>query len=226
MTVEFRLADGSSTDLLAHSINGFPGRTIDEFSDFLEAIAPNGPGPQHYLSGHPVAASFVDHIHTHGTPASYATLEYFPVNAFRFHNANGETCAGRYRWSPTAGISYLSDDEISVAAFDYLTEDLTRRLRSEPVAFSLTVSIGDHDDPTDDANAQWPDDRRRVELGTMRLSELVARSDLAEQGLFFDPVRLIDGITISNDPLLLGRTRAYPISLARRHGCAAHAGQS
>ena len=39
----------------------------------------------------------------------------------------------------------------------------------------------------------------------------------AEQGLFFDPVRLVDGITLSDDPLLVGRTRTYPLSLARRH---------
>jgi catalase len=220
LAVQFRLPDGSSTDLLAHSINGFPGRTIDEFSDFLEAIAPNGPGPADYLSGHPAAAAFVQQIQTHGTPASYATLDYYAVDAFRFHNAEGEISNGRYRWSPTAGTQYLSAADIESASFDFLTDDLTERLRSGPVGFSLLLSIGADGDPTDDANAQWPQDRRCVVLGTLRLTNLVERSDLAEQGLFFDPVRLIDGITISDDPLLVGRTRTYPVSLARRHGCA------
>ena len=44
LAVQFRLGNGATTDLLAHSINGFPGRTIEDFADFLAAISPEGSG--------------------------------------------------------------------------------------------------------------------------------------------------------------------------------------
>lgn len=217
LAVQFRLADGSTTDLLAHSINGFPGRTVDDFSDFLEAISPQGEGPGAYLTGHPTAANFVGAIQTHGTPASYAGLSYYPVHAFMFHNADGETRAGRYTWMPRASTRFLSEAEIAAADPGYLATELSDRIATAVVEFVLVLQLADPGDPTNDANAMWPADRRRIELGTLRLSALPNDSAVVEQGLFFDPVRLVDGVTLSDDPLLIGRTRTYPLSLGRRH---------
>ncbi len=217
LAVQFRLDNGATTDLLAHSINGFPGRVVDDFADFLGAIAPGGPGPEAYLGSHPAAAAFVHAIQTHGVPASYATLSYWPVNAFLFQSAEGTERAGRYVWNPVAGQQLLREDQVASQPDDFLTDELRTRLTGGPVSFVLELQLGEPGDVTDDANAQWPDDRRRVELGTMHLTDLVPDSVYAEQGLFFDPVRLVDGITLSDDPLLVGRTRTYPLSLARRH---------
>jgi catalase len=217
LAVQFRLGDGSTTDLLAHSINGFPGRVVEDFADFLGAIAPGGPGPQDYLAEHFAAAAFVHAIQTHGVPASFATLTYWPVNAFRFQAADGTESTGRYVWTPVAGYQILSEDEAATKSDDFLTEDLSMRLADGAVSFVLELQVSEPGDITDDANAQWPSERRRVELGTLHLTHLVPESVSAEQGLFFDPVRLIDGITLSDDPLLVGRTRTYPLSLARRH---------
>ena len=77
--------------------------------------------------------------------------------------------------------------------------------------------LAEEGDRSDDANDQWPDDRRRIKLGTLRLTDIVPNSIVAEQGLFFDPLRLVDGITASDDPLLVARSRTYPLSLSRRH---------
>lgn len=217
LAVQFRLPDGSTTDLLAHSIDGFPGRTVDDFADFLAAIAPDGPGPEGYLAEHAAAAAFVGSIQSHGVPASFATLSYFPVNAFLFHTADGRTSAGRYGWTPVAGHHLLSPTEAATVSADYLTEEIAARTADGPIGFVLSLQIADDGDVTDDANAHWPDHRRRVELGMLTLSGVSTDSERAEQGLFFDPVRLVDGISLSDDPLLVGRTRTYPISLARRH---------
>jgi catalase len=217
LAVQFRLPDGSTTDLLAHSINGFPGRTIDDFSDFLEAIAPGGPGPKNYLAEHAAAANFVHAIQTHGTPASYATLPYYAVNAFRFHAADGTTRTGRYTWQPEAGTHLLDADKSASADPDFLVEELASRLAADSVVFSLVLVLAEKGDRSDDANAQWPPDRQSVTLGTLRVTDLVPDSAIAEQGLFFDPMRLVDGITASDDPLLVARSRTYPLSLSRRH---------
>jgi catalase len=217
LAVQFRLQDGSTTDLLAHSIDGFPGRTVEDFADFLAAIAPGGPGPEGYLADHPAAAAFVGAIQSHGTPASFATMSYWPVNAFRFHAADGAVTTGRYRWSPVAGHHSLTSDAAQAASPDFLTEELSQRVLSGPVSFVLVLQVAQDGDITDDANAHWPAERRQVELGTLHLTEVVEDSEVAEQGLFFDPVRLVDGLSLSDDPLLVARTRAYPLSLARRH---------
>jgi catalase len=116
-----------------------------------------------------------------------------------------------------AGRQVLSREEIAAKSDDFLTEELRTRLTRGVVSFVLELQVGEPGDVTDDANAQWPADRRTVELGTLHLTHLVPDSVYAEQGLFFDPVRLVDGITLSDDPLLVGRTRTYPLSLARRH---------
>ncbi len=150
-------------------------------------------------------------------PASFATLSYWPVNAFRFHTADDRESIGRYVWTPVAGHEVLPEDDAATRSERFLTEELADRLARGAVSFVLELQVGEPGDITDDANAQWPAHRRRVELGTLELTQLVPDSEHAEQGLFFDPVRLIDGITLSDDPLLVGRTRTYPLSLARRH---------
>lgn len=217
LAVQFRLPDGSVSDLLAHSINGFPGRVGSDFAEFLEAISPGGQGPAEYLAGHAAAARFVEAIQRHGAPKSYATLEYFAVNAFRFHDAADHTTVGRYTWKPSGGREVLSDAQVVAADPNYLQSELRARLDAGPVDFTLELQIADPDDRSDDANLHWPDGRRIVELGMLRLTSIVDDSNVAEQGLFFDPVRLVDGITVSDDPLLGDRTRMYPLSLLRRH---------
>ena len=118
---------------------------------------------------------------------------------------------------PTEGVRVLDEAQAAAAKPDYLGAELARRLDIDVVVFSLVLSIAEPGDRTDDANAQWPADRRRVNLGLLRLHRLADDSELVQQGLFFDPVRLVDGISLSDDPLLIGRTRTYPLSLARRH---------
>lgn len=216
LAVQFRLPGGATTDLLAHSIDGFPGRTVDDFADFLAAIAPGG-DPGGYLAEHAAAAAFVGSIQSHGVPASFATLSYWPVNAFVFKAADGTVTTGRYRWEPVAGRQYLTAEDAAVATTDYLTEELAARLEGGPISFVLTLQIAEPGDVTNDANAHWPSERPQLELGVLHLTSFSEDSETTEVGLFFDPVRLVDGISLSDDPLLVGRTRTYPISLARRH---------
>jgi catalase len=41
--VKFHLPDGTDTDLVTHSYNGFPTATAAEFRDLLLALAASGP---------------------------------------------------------------------------------------------------------------------------------------------------------------------------------------
>ena len=59
----------------------------------------------------------------------------------------------------------------------------------------------------------WP----RVEMGTLAIAKTVADSETAQRRLIFDPVRLTDGIELSDDPLPLARSAVYAISYDRRN---------
>ena len=79
----------------------------------------------------------------------------------------------------------------------------------------LEVQIAGPDDNPDDPSDEWPDDRERVTVGTL---EVTAIDDDADDGIIYDPMRLVDGIEGSNDPVLRYRPAVYDLSYGRRTG--------
>jgi len=84
------------------------------------------------------------------------------------------------------------------------------------VEFRLQVQIADPTDSTSDATLVWPDDRKKVVLGTIRLTSADPNSAETQKKLFYDPTHLTDGIELSDDPLPAFRAQVYSISIARR----------
>src|SRR5262244_601646 len=64
IAIRFHVGDHVHTDLVAHSANGFPVRTGEEFLEFLRAAAAFGAGKPEalgaFLASHPNAKRFVD----------------------------------------------------------------------------------------------------------------------------------------------------------------------
>src|SRR5258708_30475298 len=91
IAVRFHLADHVHTDIVAHSTNGFPVRTGEEFLEFLRAAAAAGAGhPEEmgaFLAMHPNAARFVQAPKP--IPTSFAPEAFFAVTALKFTNADG-----------------------------------------------------------------------------------------------------------------------------------------
>src|SRR5213075_401035 len=83
--VRFHLADHVHTDVVAHSTNGFPVRTGEEFVSFLRAAAAFGAGKPEalgaFLATHPRAKQFVETAKP--IPTSFAREAFFAVTAFR-----------------------------------------------------------------------------------------------------------------------------------------------
>ena len=79
----------------------------------------------------------------------------------------------------------------------------------------LEVQIAGPGDNPDDPSDEWPDDRERATVGTL---DVTAIDDDADDGIVFDPMRLVDGIEASNDPVLHYRPPVYSLSHARRTG--------
>src|SRR5262245_59505038 len=91
IAIRFHLDDHVHTDVVAHSTNGSPGRTGEEFLEFLRAAAEFGAGKPEALGGFlakpPSARRFVEAPKP--IPTSFAREAFFAVTAFRFTNAQG-----------------------------------------------------------------------------------------------------------------------------------------
>jgi catalase len=220
MALKFHLPDGSATDLVTHSFNGFPAATGDEMRQFLIAIGSSGAGVSSptpldtFLAAHPAAKTFV--TTQDPPPVSYATLAYFGVNSFRFINAEGKATVGRYQIIPKAGKHFSSKEEAAKAAPDYLTSELQGRLAEAPIDFDFRLQLPESGDKTDDPSITWSDKNKTVELGVIEITSLVPDSYLAQRALLFLPGLLPVGIEPA-DPMIQFRNKAYPISYDRRH---------
>ena len=219
LAIKFKLPDGRSTDIVAHSFNGFPSANADQFRELLLALAASGPDAAKptqldaYLGEHPIAKAFL--TTKQPTPVSYASLPYYGVNAFKFTNAQGAVSYGRYRIVPVAPAAYLSDAQNAKAAPGFLADEIRQRVKAGPVRLKLLLQIADKDDHVDDPSIAWPDSRRMVELGTLSITGAVADSATAEQSLIFTPSNLTAGIEIE-DKMAEARTAAYAVSFGER----------
>lgn len=219
MAVKFALPDGTKTDLVVLSFNGFPVATAEEFRDFLLAVAASGPDApkptelEKFLGGHPAAKAFVETPKP--PPVSYGTLPYFGINAFKFTNAKGTSTHARYQLQPVAGAKYLSTEQLARMGPEYLTEEIRERVRRGPVKFTLLAQVAEQGDTIDNPTIVWPDTRKKIELGTITITKAVADSQAAEKKLLFVPGALVPGIEPA-DPMIAARSAAYIVSLSRR----------
>jgi catalase len=219
MAIKFKLPDGSDSDLVAHSFNGFPTPTTDDFRELLIAIAASGPKAAQptaldkYLEGHPIAKTFL--TTQKGPPVSFATLPYFAVNSFKFTNAAGAFRFARYQIIPEVGEQLLGKELVATAGPNYLIEEIVKRVAAAPVKFKLVAQLAEAGDKIGDPSIAWPDTRKTVELGEIVIDKPVANNDAAERALLFLPTALPEGIEPA-DPMLTARSEAYAVSFSRR----------
>lgn len=220
IAIRFQLPDGTATDIVSISVNGFPAATPEDFLGLLNAVRDSQgstakPSPvEQFLGSHPAALKFV--TTPKPAPVSLATQPFFGVNAFEFTNASGKSVFGRYQIVPLAGAQYLSKEATEKAAPDYLMSDIVERVKGQGVQYKLLLQLADSGDEVNNATVVWPESRKTVELGTLTLNKAVADSKAAEKPIMFNPLQLTDGISPSKDPILLARPTAYAVSFGRR----------
>ena len=220
MAIRFKLPNGSSTDIVSISANGFPVATPEDFLAFLTAAANSSPGVpkptpvELFVGSHPAALKFV--TTPRPAPDSFGTLAYYGVNAFKFTNARGVSRYGRYQIIPEAGARTLTPDEIAHADPKYLMDELTQRLAKGSVKFRLQVQLAKDGDSTNDGTQVWPEDREILVLGVITLTTVTADQVAAQKLIMFNPLSLQVGIEPSADPVLLARPSAYAVSYSQR----------
>ncbi|MBW4043870.1 MAG: catalase family peroxidase [Acidobacteria bacterium] len=220
LAVRFNLAEHVHTDLVSHSLDGFPTRDGKQFLEFLEAVAASGPDVpspkpvETFLGSHPAALAFVQAPKPF--PSSLARETYFGVTAFAFTNSAGETKFGRYRIVPEQGNDFLTDEQAAKIPANYHFDEIVERIGREPIRFKLMVQLAAAGDTTDDATVHWPESREVVKLGAIELTEAVADNLAQQKQIIFDPIPRVEGIAPSADPLLELRAAIYLLSGRRR----------
>ena len=218
MALKFKLPDGSTTDVVTHSFNGFPTANAAEFRKLLLAIAASGPGAKspteldQFLAAHPVAKTFL--TTQKPAPKSYLTLSYFGVNAFQYTNADGKQSFVRYRFIPIAGEAFLQG-EASKADPNYLSKELPTHLAHGAVSYRWEAQIAESGDAIDNPSIAWPETRKLVNLGTIKIQAMAPDAVALDRTTVFLPLNVPDGIAAA-DPMLTIRQQAYPISFAHR----------
>lgn len=220
IAIRFNIPGGSFTDIVSVSHDGFVVGTGEDFLALFTAIASSGPDAPHpnpvetFLGTHPLAAKFLHE--SSALPKSFATLAYFGNNAFVFVDGSGKRQAVRYQIQPAAGVINLDSTAAAKAGENYLMADLPKRLARGPVVFVLYAQLADPGDPTNDGSIVWPADRKRVPLGTIRLTKVEPNQEELQRSLTFNPTFLVSGIELSDDPMIPLRSAVYALSVAHR----------
>jgi catalase len=176
----------------------------------LEAIGNGTIGE--FLEKNPSAKAFVDDPKPF--PVSFATEKFFAVNAFKFVSKDGKETFIRYRVVPVAGFAALSESDMASKSKTYLFDELEEHLSKEPFEFKLLAQIAEEGDVTDDNTQHWPESRKQVELGAIKIEKVLDYEEsLNEQKqIIYDPIPRVEGIEPSEDPLLDVRAALYLIS--------------
>lgn len=220
MAIRFHLADHVHTDIIAHSVDGFPVRTAEELLEFLHAAGASGPDApkptpiEKFLGAHPAALQFV--LAPKPIPLSFAKESFFAVNAYKFTDRDGVSRYGRYRIRPDGGGAYLDDAAAAAKSSNFLMDEIRERLAKGPVQLHIMVQLAAADDIVDDSTVHWPEDRAQIEFGTLQLTGVVPNHEAEQRQIIFDPVPRVDGIDLSGDPLTEPRATVYLMSGHRR----------
>ena len=219
LAIKFRLPDGSDTDIVSHSFNGFPTANADEFRQLLLALAASGsaaakPTPlDTFLGSHPIAKAFL--TTQKPAPVSYAALAYFGVNAFKYTNAAGKAAYVRYRFLPVAGEQFLGAEDLARKGPNYLQEEMPARLAVGPVRFDWYAQIAGIGNVIDNPSIAWPESNALVKLGMISVERMASQSADTDRATLFIPSNVPAGIETA-DPMLDVRSAAYPISFGER----------
>lgn len=221
LAVKLTLPDGSTTDVSTQTARLFVSSTPNGFVDLLKAIRP-GPRARlrlaKYVLTHPRFVRALPVVRDgNRIPASYATLAYHGLHAFRWIAGDGSARFVRYHWWPAAGEEFFSQSAAQDKDPDFLTDELNARLARGPVRFEFRVQVAGPKDSTVDPSAPWRS-TETITVGTLEITGPDTEREHDGDIVVFDPTRVTDGIELSADPVLRYRTFVYSKSVKLRTG--------
>lgn len=212
MAVKFR-SEAGDTDLLGQTAPRFPVRDPETFVSMTEATGRAATFPL-WVARHPGSFSaLLANVRAKAivSPFSYAEKTYYPIHAYGWIAADGTRRWVRYELQPREGRRPSGSFE----GFDRLRQEIVARLADGPVRYDLHVTVAaDGDDPHDPMSV-WKGSRQ-LDAGVVEVTAPVDDPEETGGPVVFDPTRVVDGIELSDDPILRFRPRAYSESVARR----------
>ncbi|KAI2472458.1 catalase related protein [Annulohypoxylon bovei var. microspora] len=196
------------TDIITHSVDGFPGSNGQDALEFFSAVKDGSIGE--YLGTHPKALAFV--LTPKPTPASFGKEKYFGVNAFKLVAADGKETFIRYRVVPEAGEEHLDEAALKEKSPSFLYDGVPELLKAGPIVFKLKAQVAEDGDVTDDNTVKWPAERQVVDLGEIKLESVADDQAAQQKRIIFDPVPRVEGVEASADPLIDIRASIYLLS--------------
>lgn len=219
LAVQFRLPDGSVTNVLGVNSPIFFAKSPEAFTEILGIVTSFKEGKPRLrelaklLIKYPESRAAFKILKKMHAPASFATGRYHSIHAFYFIDREGKRTPIKYEWEPDSGMETLSPRSAGSLPFGYYEWEIEDRLQKGPVRFHLNIVLGEEEDPTDDPTVAWPEERRKITIGELEIMRPAPEADLQK----FDPTVMTEGIECSEDQILLFRSPAYAISHGRRN---------
>jgi catalase len=201
----------------------FPVATPQGFYDLLIASGSKDPDAMKaFIAAHPEFAAFGAWAQSAPWTASYAEQRYNSLNSFVFVDKSSGEHVVRWSLTPAAQAVPVAHDDLAKRGPDFLAQEITERIRSGPLRWTMVVSVANPGDPTSDPSKQWPQDRRAVDVGTLVVQQIEPEPDGPCRSINFDPTVLPPGMRTSDDPFPAARSSSYAKSFDRRTAEAAH----
>jgi catalase len=189
----------------------------EAFYELLKASASKDPGAMGaFAQAHPEFAAFGGWAESAPWTGSYAEEQYNGLNAFIFTDASGASHAVRWSFVPTAHPVPVPPEDLMKRGPNFLEDEIAERIRGGPLLWTMVVAVAHPGDPTADPSKAWPDDRRKIEVGTLIAKAIIPEPDGPCRDVNYDPTVLPNGISTSDDPFPAARSSAYRVSFDHR----------
>ena len=199
----------------------FPVSTPQTFYQLLLASGSKDPDAMKTLaSAHPEIAVFGAWAKSAPWTGSYAEEPYNSLNSFIFTDTSGADHAVRWSLLPAAHPVSVSPEDLAKRGPNFLEQEITERVGSGPLHWTMVVTVANPGDPTADPSKAWPGDRHTVDVGTLTVQRIEAEADGPCRDINFDPTLLPSGMRTSDDPFPAARSAAYAKSYDRRTAAA------
>ena len=224
-------------DLLCNHIPVF---LIRDAMRFPQAIASLSPSPINnlpdgnlfwdFMARTPEATHFLTWLYSDaGTVASFRTMRGYGVNTYIWRNAAGKRRYVKYHWIPAAGetcIDAAAANRLACENPNVAGQDLWDTLAGGgTVEYELNVQLMDPQmehtlpyDPLDDTKVWSEEQFPLMPVGKLTLERNPENYTSQVEKLAFSPANLVDGIELSNDKMLQGRSFIYWDAQRRRLG--------
>lgn len=223
MALQFNLPNGESW--LMGNINApvFGASTPEQFLGRLASLQPDpvtkAADPvkvKAFADANPEVLLQGKYFASQPVPASFGAQNYWGVHAFGFVNAKGDKQFGKWIFEPVGGVQGLTDDEAKAKGPSFLFDDLRQRVKDGKVAFNFNLELAEPGDKLDSATTPLPAGRKKVTLGTLKVTSVAADGAGPCLTINYDPNVVPKGVVPSADPMIAARAAPYAVSLGRR----------